>query len=143
VRWSWIAVGAVTTSAGAALLARWALFVVRIDGVSMEPAFRSGDAVLALRASVGAAVKRGDVVVCRLPVELQGPTGFLVKRVTATAGTRVDGSEVVPDGQIFVQGDGVRSYDSRAFGPLPLAAVRGRVIARLSLPVRLAASIEE
>lgn len=143
MRWSWVAVGAVAVGAGAALVARWALLVVRIEGVSMEPTFRSGDAVLALRAPVGTAVKRGDVVVCRLPDELPGPTGFLVKRVTATAGDRVDGSDVVPDGHIFVQGDGVRSYDSRAFGPLPLEAVRGRVIARLSLPVRLATRIGE
>jgi signal peptidase I len=138
---SWVT-AALAASVGAALLSRRALLVVRIDGVSMEPTFSSGDAVLALRAPVRRPLRRGDVVVCRLPVELQGPSGFLVKRVTATAGELVSGASV-PPGRIFLRGDGVRSYDSRSFGPLPLSAVHGRVIARLSLPVRRAAAMGE
>jgi signal peptidase I len=122
--------------AAALWAARRTLFVVRIDGASMEPTFRSGDAVLAVRPPVGPRVRRGDVVVCRLPVLLQGPTGYLVKRVTGLAGDEVEGVGTIAPGQVFVRGDGTRSFDSRAFGPLPMSAVRGRVVAKLSVTPR-------
>lgn len=134
MRWSWVPLAGL--SAGAVLVARRALFVVRIDGPSMEPTFRSGDAVLAVRPSIGSPVRRGDVVVCRLPAELPGPSGYLVKRVTGLAGDEVDGAGVIQPNRVYVLGDSTNSYDSRRFGPLPMSAVRGRVIARLSLPVR-------
>lgn len=142
MRWTQLTGWCLLATAGGALAARRALFVVRIDGTSMEPTFHSGDAVLAVRAGFGPAVRRGDIVVCRLPRELQGPSGLLVKRAAGLAGDRVDGGDAVPAGRVFVRGDGDRSYDSRAFGPLPLASVRGRVIARLSLPVRRPSAIE-
>ncbi|MDQ2846399.1 MAG: S26 family signal peptidase [Actinomycetota bacterium] len=136
-----IVLGGLLSAAVAGMLARRALFVVRIEGESMEPTFRSGDATLAIRARVSPTIRRGDVVVCRLPPEIPGPTGYLVKRVAAVAGDPVPGSnpaahEVLAAGRIYLQGDGVRSYDSRKFGALPLAAVHGRVIARLTLAVR-------
>lgn len=134
MRWSWLLLAGLL--AGAVLLARRALFVVRIDGPSMEPTFRSGDAVLAVRPAIGLPTRRGDVVVCRLPPGLPGPTGYLVKRVAGLAGDEVAGAEVIPPNRVYVLGDGTSSYDSRRFGPLPMSAVRGRVIARLSLPVR-------
>lgn len=134
MRWSWLPFAGLL--AVAVLAVRRALFVVRIDGVSMEPTFRSGDAVLAIRRPIGPPIRHGDVVVCRLPAELPGPPGYLVKRVAGLAGDAVDGAGVVPPGRVYVLGDGTNSLDSRRLGPLPLSAVRGRVIARLSLPVR-------
>ena len=121
--------------------ARRTLFVVRIDGASMEPTFRSGDAVLAVQTSVDPRIRHGDVVVCRLPGQLQGPTGLLVKRVTGLAGDEVEGVGVLAPGQVFVCGDGSLSFDSRSFGPLPVSAVRGRVVAQLSLTPRRHLSI--
>jgi signal peptidase I len=134
MRWSWLPLAGLL--AVAVLAIRRALFVVRIDGVSMEPTYRPGDAVLAVRTPLGPPVRRGDVVVCRLPAEVLGPTGYLVKRVAGLDGDAMNGGGLVPPGRVFVLGDGTNSYDSRRFGPLPLSAVRGRVIARLSLPVR-------
>jgi len=134
VRWSWLLL--VGLLAAALLAVRRALFVVRIEGVSMEPTYHSGDAVLAVRPPLGPPVRRGDVVVCRLPVELQGPTGYLVKRVAGLAGDEVADAGVIPPGQVFVLGDGTSSYDSRRFGALPLSALRGRVVARLTLAGR-------
>jgi signal peptidase I len=134
MRWSWLPLAGLL--AVAVLAVRRALFVVRIDGVSMEPTFRSGDAVLAIRRPVGPPIRQGDVVVCRLPADLPGPPGYLVKRVAGLAGDIMDGAGVVPPGQLYLLGDGTNSLDSRRLGPLPLSAVRGRVIARLSLPVR-------
>lgn len=134
MRLSWMTYGGLLIAA--VLAARRTLFVVRIDGPSMEPTFRSGDAVLALRPPIGLTARRGDVVVCRLPAGLPGPTGYLVKRVAGLAGDEVDGAGLIQPGRVFVLGDGTNSLDSRRFGPLPLSAIRGRVIARLSLPVR-------
>lgn len=117
------------------------LLVVRIDGESMTPSYQSGDAVLIVRHRVGRAVRRGDVVLCRLPAEFSGPGGCLVKRVTAVEGDTIAGvppgparRDVVPSGQVYVQGDSKHSYDSRAFGSIPLQCVLGRVVARLTLP---------
>jgi type IV secretory pathway protease TraF len=73
-------------------------------------------------------------VVCRLPEGVPGPPGLLIKRVVAIAGEAVpDGDEKVPDGHVYLCGDGPRSYDSRSFGPLPVGTLVGLVIARLSV----------
>lgn len=126
------AVGAV-----AAGLARGVLLVVRVDGDSMSPTFRAGDAVLAIRRR-SRPVRRGAVVIFRLPPEIPGPSGFLVKRAVAVSGDpQPDRREqTVPAGQVFLQGDGAASYDSRAFGPLELRHVHGTILGRRPLSRR-------
>ena len=103
-------------------LARAALLVVNVDGESMTPSYCPGDAALIARRWISGPVRPGDVVVCRLPSGVPGPDEYLVKRVTSVAA-----------GQVVVHGDGPRSYDSRAFGPIPQNCVLGRVVARLTL----------
>lgn len=112
---------ALVAAAGMIVIARLTLLVVRVDGASMLPTFHPGDAVLTVRRFVRPTVRRGDVVVCRLPKGIPGPDSYLVKRVLQ-----------VEDGRVFVGGDGDRSYDSRTFGPIPLDHVVGHVVARLS-----------
>jgi signal peptidase I len=131
----WVGAMLVLLAVAAALwTARRYLLVVRVDGTSMIPTFRPGEAVLALRRGRGERPRRGQIVVCRLPVEVPGPPGLLIKRVGAVAGESVpDGGDRVPDGFVYLLGDGPRSYDSRNFGPLPVGTLVGRVIARLSL----------
>jgi len=102
-------------------LARAALVLVRVEGDSMIPAYRSGDAVLVARKWAAGPIRPGDVVVCRLPPGLPGPGEYLIKRVTAVAA-----------GEVTLRGDGPRSYDSRTFGAIPRACLLGRVIARLT-----------
>jgi len=114
--------GGAVTAAALIGLARTAFLVVNVEGDSMTPTYRSGDAVLAVRRWIAGAIYEGDVVVCRLPEELQGPARYLVKRVTLMA-----------SGEVYVQGDGERSFDSRAFGSIPERCVIGRVVARLTL----------
>jgi signal peptidase I len=130
------AIGAGVVIVAAVLIARALLFVVRVDGTSMTPTFRPDEALLALRWP-RLRVSRDDIVVCRLPGGTAGPDGLLIKRVTAVAGdTMSTGEGVVPAGRVFVRGDGPGSYDSRQFGPIPVANVVGRVISRLSLGPR-------
>ena len=97
-----MAFGGLLIAGVAAGLARRVLFVVRIDGESMEPTFRPDDVVLAVRSRANPMIRRGDVVVCRLPAELQGPTGYLVKRVTAIAGDPVPCAEPVDPGSALI-----------------------------------------
>eukprot|EP00195_Chlamydomonas_chlamydogama_P015273 CAMPEP_0202893102 /NCGR_PEP_ID=MMETSP1392-20130828/2743_1 /ASSEMBLY_ACC=CAM_ASM_000868 /TAXON_ID=225041 /ORGANISM="Chlamydomonas chlamydogama, Strain SAG 11-48b" /LENGTH=117 /DNA_ID=CAMNT_0049577305 /DNA_START=191 /DNA_END=541 /DNA_ORIENTATION=- len=81
-------------------------------------------------------IKPGDVVICTRPVN---PAENIIKRVTAVAGEEVvvypdrDHAEIrkveVPAGHVWVQGDNlVHSLDSRQYGPVPLALLKGRVI---------------
>lgn len=129
-RWV-VGVVVVAAAVGAFLLARRLLLVVRIDGASMEPTFRPGQAVLAVRRAPWRPVRRDDIVVCRLPDGIPGPPGLLIKRVAGVAGDRV-AADVVAPGLVYVRGDGPVSYDSRQFGPIPEGAIVGHVVARLA-----------
>lgn len=89
---------------------------VLVRGASMVPALRSGDVLLVRWRPDPARIRPGTVVVVALP---DRPLG--VKRVVRRDGATVE-----------VQGDNpYGSTDSRALGPLPAAAVRGRVLCRL------------
>ena len=128
-----------------------------IQGPSMEPCYRSGD-VLLVRRLGGAPIARGDVVVLRDPRE---PEAHDLKRVVALPGETVrlaDGSLYVdgahmpepylgglpaalglerrewslPGDRFFVLSDNrARGTDSRHFGPVPRAAIIGRVWCRV------------
>lgn len=87
----------------------------------------------------GRGVQVGDVV------DFHHPTvhgAGVVKRVTGMPGDFVvkDGGEgrgkmmiQVPDGHCWVLGDNLpESRDSRVYGPIPLALIKGKVIARVS-----------
>lgn len=90
-----------------------------VTGESMVPALIPGDFVLVDRhAYHGRVPRRGDVVVSRDP-RMEGR--LLVKRVA-----RVDLHDMV-----WLEGDnGEASTDSRAFGPVPLDHIEGRVVFR-------------
>jgi signal peptidase I len=125
-----------------------------VKGHSMEPCLHDGDRLVVDRVSYNLAeVGRGDVVVLRYP---RNPSVDFVKRVVAVPGDRVamrhgvllvngdvaddygcipdlqDLAElVVPDEQFFVLGDNRPvSCDSREFGLVPHALLRGKVRAR-------------
>lgn len=123
----------------------------RIQGESMQPALNPGSSDLlgALKADIvfyeklsAPAYKysRGDVVLLRSPTE---STGFMIKRLIALQGDwiNVPGSYdilQVPKGRCWVEGDnGSISSDSRTFGPIPLALVRGRVTHKIWPPSRV------
>jgi signal peptidase I len=133
------------------------LFVVepfRVSSGSMSPSYRTGDEVLVAKWSRDP--ERTDVVVLRQPDTDQ----LAIKRVAATGGemvgirdgrlfvngtlvpepyldhARVDGTYFgpvrVPDHSVFVLGDDRSdSLDSRSYGPVPTAALVGRVVLRL------------
>lgn len=105
-----------------------------VVGRSMEPALREGDRVLVDLWTYRQRPPRvGEVVL------LRGPEGIpWVKRVAAAPSS----SSIRNPGELWVVGDNrTDSVDSRQFGPLPRAAVRGRVFLRYWPPARISRSI--
>lgn len=132
----------------------------RITGHSMSPTLRGGDVVLVEQLSGRAG--RGELVTFRSPAD----GAVTLKRVAGVAGDVVDisdgrlhvggravsepyvdaaavdglfyGPVTVPEGTVLVLGDNRGdSIDSRAYGPVPVRAVTGRVLLRV-WPVRRA-----
>jgi signal peptidase I len=128
---------------------------VRFEGTSMLPSYHDGDRLLLQKAVVE--VKRGDVICFHYP---RDPSRSYVKRVVGLAGETIEvrdrevlingvplsepyvspeynqlpryfGPAVVPEGSVFVLGDNRdHSNDSRAWGPVPLSLVYGKVLLR-------------
>lgn len=97
------------------LVARRWIDVVEVRGRSMAPGLQAGDRLVVVR-SVGSP-RAGDVV---LALDPRDAGRELVKRVA-----RVDA------GRVTLRGDNPAfSTDARAFGTLPVGAVRWRVVLR-------------
>jgi type IV secretory pathway protease TraF len=116
-------VAAVAGGVALALAAlRWRPFRVEVRGGSMLPALEPGDWALA----VSKPVRAGDVVVVEHP---ERPGFELVKRVVAVPGDVTGDGRVLGADEFWVEGDaGGSSSDSRAFGPVGRAGVRGTVV---------------
>jgi signal peptidase I len=81
----------------------------------MEPGLRSGDWLLVT--SLGGPYRVGDIVLAADP---RVPDRLVLKRIAA-----------IHDGRCTLLGDQPeQSTDSREFGPVPLAEIRGRAIFR-------------
>eukprot|EP00878_Enallax_costatus_P006487 GHUV01006801.1.p1 GENE.GHUV01006801.1~~GHUV01006801.1.p1 ORF type:complete len:156 (+),score=26.43 GHUV01006801.1:745-1212(+) len=121
-------------------------FISKVDGPSMFPTFTGrGDWVIA-EALPGLCdrVQVGDVIISTRPIAADEN---IIKRITAMEGQTVvffkpgDPSPVpvkVPPGHVWLQGDNLTcSRDSREYGPVPLALLKGRVVAQLYPNVKL------
>ena len=92
----------------------FAVLVLKIKGNSLAPRLRAGDYVLASSWVLRwRPCRPGDLVVFDHP-----EYGRLIKRV----------ERVLPGGALDVRGDDLDSIDSRLFGPVPSAWLRGRVV---------------
>jgi type IV secretory pathway protease TraF len=101
---------------------RWRPFRVEVRGGSMLPALEPGDWALAMTTPVRA----GDVVVVEHP---ERPGFELVKRVVAVPGDAAPDGRMLGADEYWVEGDaGGSSSDSRAFGPVGRADVKGTVV---------------
>ena len=149
---------------GGALALCLATFLLRfsvVRGSSMIPSIEDGDRLVVNRVTRDLqSLHRFDVVILRSPVD---PEVDYVKRVVGLPGDRVrlvrgqlwiDDQPVaepflhvpmpettdgwrVPEDAVFVLGDNRPvSSDSREFGFVPLAAVHGKVVARIWPPAR-------
>lgn len=115
---------------------RCLLTVVTVRGDSMEPTYLDGDRVLIARVR-RLALRRGAVVIFDLPGSVRPPPTWVIKRLNALPGDLTPElvparlrEPTVPMGHVTVFGDSP-GYDSRLFGYLPVAMLRGVVVAHL------------
>ena len=115
-----------------------------VSGDSMVPSFHNNDYLIVDELSYRfREPAQGDVVIFRSPVE---PSKYLIKRVMGLPGETVEfsfpeklsavqgltNSVILKDGEYFVEGDNRNeSFDSRYWGPLPRANIKGRAFLRL------------
>jgi signal peptidase I len=135
-----------------------------VSGTSMDPIIKNGQYLIVDEVSYHfESPQRGDIIVFKAPPEptkyyikrvigLPGdtvkindgkvtiidsahPQGFTLDEPYITHPSTDSGTYVVPANEYFVMGDNrAGSYDSRSWGMLPYANIRGRVLIRL-LPV--------
>ncbi len=148
----------------AALIQAFIIRPFIVSGTSMDPVIQNGQYLIIDEVTYHFhAPERGDVIVFKAPPEptkyyikrvigLPGdtvvltdgkvtiidaahPKGFTLAEPYLTHLSHDNGTFVVPADQYFVMGDNRSgSYDSRAWGMLPAANIRGRALVRL-LPV--------
>jgi len=118
-RSSLVAAGALALAGAAAAVVR-PLGRVAVEGRSMRPTLEPGDRLLLVRRRT---YRPGAIVALVDPRDGR----LLVKRVAA----------VTDDGRLVVAGDDpAASTDSRTFGPVPRALVRGQAVHRYAPPGR-------
>jgi nickel-type superoxide dismutase maturation protease len=119
-RSSLLVAGAAALAAGVVALVVRPLGRVVVEGGSMRPSLEPGDRLLVVRRRT---YRPGAVVALADPRDGR----LLVKRVAAVAA----------DGRLVVAGeDPAASTDSRTFGPVPVALVRGQAVHRYAPPGR-------
>ena len=131
------------------------LRIIRVQGDSMVPALHDGDRLLAVRPGPWRPLRRGVIVVGRVPAVAGGDgSALFIKRVLALPGetarvpldrlssgigverfgATIDGTNAtwpVPAGHVFVKGDAASSADSASWGAIPRGELVGVVVARL------------
>ncbi|XP_069030743.1 mitochondrial inner membrane protease subunit 1 isoform X2 [Embiotoca jacksoni] len=111
-------------------------------GPSMEPTIVNNDVVFSERISRHLCkIQKGDVIIARSSFD---PNMNICKRVIGLEGDKVCTSSpsnlfkthtYVPKGHVWLEGDNLRnSTDSRSYGPIPYALIRGRVSLKLWPP---------
>jgi len=100
----------------------WVL-VARLPYLRRPPYLKRGDLVTAL------SPENRNKCICKRVIGLEGDTVC-----TDPSGTVRSKDEhiVIPKGHVWLAGDNMRhSNDSRYFGPVPLALIQGRLVARI------------
>ncbi|XP_066358524.1 uncharacterized protein [Miscanthus floridulus] len=134
--WSIAKRNAMAAVIGVSISDRYVTFT-SVTGESMYPTFTAasnvwgGDFVLAEKRCIERyKFSHGDVILFKCP---SNHKQLFVKRLIGLPGEwiQIPGSlklTKIPEGHCWVEGDNsARSWDSRAFGPIPLGLVQGRV----------------
>ncbi|XP_053576374.1 mitochondrial inner membrane protease subunit 1 isoform X2 [Bombina bombina] len=112
--------------------------IVICSGPSMEPTIKNYDVVLCENLSRHFfTINRGDIVIAKSPNK---PSVNICKRVIGLEGDKICTSNplgfikrhtYVPKGHVWLEGDNLQnSTDSRSYGPVPYALIRGRICLR-------------
>ncbi|XP_019751415.1 mitochondrial inner membrane protease subunit 1 [Hippocampus comes] len=116
--------------------------IVVCSGPSMEPTIVNRDVVFSERMTRHLCkIQKGDIVIVK---SLFDPNMNVCKRVIGLEGDKVCMSgpsnffkthTYVPKGHVWLEGDNLtNSTDSRSYGPVPYALIRGRVCLKLWPP---------
>ncbi|MFJ3774040.1 S26 family signal peptidase [Streptomyces sp. NPDC090075] len=115
------------------------VFIVDVQGHSMEPLYHSGDRVLATGYIRRNGIRSGTVVIVRSP---EPAGGLFLKEVVAVAGdpipelfrgrATVGDDTVVPTAHMLVLGRHPASRDSKQWGYLHESSIHGQVVFRVS-----------
>ena len=125
----WYLLGEILLGVAATLLIRrYLFFLVWVRGRSMRPTLQGGELLLGLRYR-GRDIRRGDIVICRLPKretggrKTAGAKKLLIKRVIGLPGEelRIESGQVYIDGSALAE-DYIRptqfgNMDVRRLGP--------------------------
>lgn len=102
------------------------------SGPSMLPTLnQAGDIVLMERVSPRLRnIRTGDIVICKSPTN---PTQTVCKRIAAVEGEPIPSHfSLVPPGHVWLLGDNAgNSTDSRYYGAVPAALIKGKVLLRI------------
>lgn len=136
-------------------LIRTTFEVVVVDGLSMFPTYNDQDRVIILKRYRKNWLKRGKIIVSHGQGYAQFPSNTLqIKRIKAVAGDTVplqnmthlqmllkdqtrltdqrEKTLTIEHNHLFICGDGLRSVDSYAYGPISIHQVKGIVIWHLT-----------
>ncbi|KAG8438254.1 hypothetical protein GDO86_008811 [Hymenochirus boettgeri] len=113
--------------------------IVICSGPSMEPTIQNYDVLLCENLSRHFySIHKGDIIVAKSPDK---PSVNICKRVIGLEGDRICTSSssafikrhtYVPKGHVWLEGDNLQnSTDSRIYGPVPYAMIRGRICLRI------------
>ncbi|XP_051885340.1 mitochondrial inner membrane protease subunit 1 isoform X2 [Pristis pectinata] len=116
--------------------------IVVCSGPSMEPTIKSYDVIISEKLSRQFyRIEKGDVIIAKSPND---PKMNICKRVIGLEGDKVSTSgpldafkshRYVPKGHVWLEGDNLQnSTDSRNYGPVPYALIRGRVCFKIWPP---------
>ncbi|XP_043914898.1 mitochondrial inner membrane protease subunit 1 [Protopterus annectens] len=116
--------------------------IVVCSGPSMEPTIRNYDVVISEKLSRHFyRIQKGDIVIAKSPND---PRTNICKRVIGLEGDKVCTSnpsdifkscKYVSKGHVWLEGDNLEnSTDSRSYGPVPYALIRGRVCLKIWPP---------
>ncbi|CAL1695389.1 unnamed protein product [Somion occarium] len=147
VEWKTVRPKVVTALKVVNFVCAWHLFVEHVgwiryvDGPSMVPTMNvTGEWIVENRMISPKNLARGDLITFVSPLD---PSRFVCKRLIGLPGDvicvdpmgkYVPSTEhvVIPKGHIWLSGDNANaSRDSREYGPVPMALVRGKFVARV------------
>ncbi|XP_072128921.1 mitochondrial inner membrane protease subunit 1 isoform X2 [Mobula birostris] len=116
--------------------------IVMCSGPSMEPTLKASDVIISEKLSRHFyRIEKGDVIIAVSPND---PKMNICKRVIGLEGDKIYTSgpldafktqRYVPRGHVWLEGDNLQnSTDSRNYGPIPYALIKGRVCLKIWPP---------
>ena len=107
---------------------KFVINVSLVKGKSMEPTLKENDVVISISRFMPISIKINDIVIAKSPLD---PKKLICKRVLFMEDD-IHPLGTVPKSHLWIEGDNKqKSYDSRSYGPVPLACVKSVVVGKV------------